>query len=104
MSIRKTLVAVTCAAFAVMGTAGTASATGYGHDKGYGHEKGYGHDKGYSRHDADPDSDSDLTVVGKSAAGFINIPINFCGNYIPVMDLLFGISGNGNANGNVCNS
>lgn len=95
MSIRKTLVAVACTAFALLGTAGTASAyaTGSSHAKGYSH-----------RHDSDPDSD--VTAVNESRdSGLINIPINIpvnvCGNDISVLDILSGFGG-GNANDNTC--
>ena len=95
MSIRKTLVAVACAAITVLGAAGTASASATGDSKA----KGYSHS-----HDADPDSD--VTAVSESNdSGLINIPINIpiavCGNDISVLDILSSFGG-GNANGNTC--
>ena len=76
MSIRKTLVAVACAAFAVLGTAGTASASGAG---AIGSAFG-----------------SPGLLSGNVIQIPLNIPINVCGNDISVLAALTG------ADGNVC--
>jgi hypothetical protein len=74
MSIRKTLVAVACAAFAVLGTAGTASASGAGAIGG-----AFG---------------SPGLLSGNVIQVPVNIPINVCGDNVGILSALLGSAGN----------
>ena len=74
MSIRKTLVAVACAAFAVLGTAGTASASGAG---AVGSAFG-----------------SPGLLSGNVIQVPINVPINICGNDVSILAALTAAAGN----------
>lgn len=74
MSIRKTLVAVACAAFAVLGTAGTASASGAG---AIGSAFG-----------------SPGLLSGNVIQVPVDIPINVCGDSVGILAALVGSAGN----------
>ncbi|MEY9887768.1 hypothetical protein ABIA31_001397 [Catenulispora sp. MAP5-51] len=68
--MRKTLVAVAVAAFAVLGAAGTASASGAGAIGGA--------------------SDSPGLLSGNNVQIPINIPVNVCGDNIGILSALLG--------------
>ena len=81
MSIRKTLVAVACAAFAVLGTAGTASA--HGHDSGSDGASAVG-----------VANDSPGILSGDVIQVPVNLDLNLCGNSIDIIGLLNPVIGN----------
>lgn len=78
MSIRKTLVATSCAAIAVLGTAGTASASGTGAIGGA--------------------TGSPGILSGNVIQIPLAFPINACGSDISVLAALTGAAGNGCVN------